>query len=71
MFVHAVLLTPHARFLRSKINHNSANSNENQGPRGYCLMKKTAGRKTRDSVPLSYNPDTGTEFIPNSVPTLG
>jgi hypothetical protein len=24
----------------------------NQGPRGYCLMKKTEGRKSRDTVPL-------------------
>jgi hypothetical protein len=25
----------------------------NQGPRGNCLMKKTEGRKSRDTVPLS------------------
>jgi hypothetical protein len=25
----------------------------NQGPRGYCLMKKTEGRKSRDTVPLT------------------
>jgi hypothetical protein len=24
----------------------------NQGPRGDCLMKKTEGRKSRDTVPL-------------------
>jgi hypothetical protein len=24
----------------------------NHGPRGYCLMKKTEGRKSRDTVPL-------------------
>jgi hypothetical protein len=24
-----------------------------QGPRGYCLMKKTEGRKSRDTVPLN------------------
>jgi hypothetical protein len=24
----------------------------NQGPRGECLMKKTEGRKSRDTVPL-------------------
>jgi hypothetical protein len=25
----------------------------NQGPRGDCLMKKTEGRKSRDTVPLN------------------
>jgi hypothetical protein len=48
MFVHALSLTTHARFLRSKIDHISANSKQNskrlspvnQGPKGYCLMKK-------------------------------
>jgi hypothetical protein len=57
----AVLLTQNARFLRSKIDHISANSKQNskrhwpvdQGPRGYCLMKKTEGRKSRGTVPLS------------------
>jgi hypothetical protein len=29
IFVHAVSLTPHARFLRSKIDHISANSTQN------------------------------------------
>jgi hypothetical protein len=24
----------------------------NQGPRGDCLLKKTEGRKSRDTVPL-------------------
>jgi hypothetical protein len=46
-------LTPHARFLRSKIDHISANSKQNskrlqpvnQGPRGYCLMNKNRGSK--------------------------
>jgi hypothetical protein len=27
-----------------------------QGPRGDCLMKKTEGRKSRDTVPLSVGP---------------
>jgi hypothetical protein len=26
----------------------------NQGPRGYYLMKKTEGRKPRDTVPLTF-----------------
>jgi hypothetical protein len=31
----------------------------NQGPSGDCLMKKTEGRKSRDTVPLKRpNPDT-------------
>jgi hypothetical protein len=59
--MHAVSMTPHARFLRSKIDHSSANSEQNskrlqpvnQGPRGYGLMKKTEGRKSRDTFPLS------------------
>jgi hypothetical protein len=25
----------------------------NQGPRGYCLMKKNEGQKSRDTVPLN------------------
>jgi hypothetical protein len=29
IFVHAVSMTPHARFFRSKIDHISANSNQN------------------------------------------
>jgi hypothetical protein len=27
----------------------------NQGPRGDCFMKKTKGRKSRDTVPLIYS----------------
>jgi hypothetical protein len=27
----------------------------NQGPRGFCLMKKTEGRKSRDTVPFKRN----------------
>jgi hypothetical protein len=58
--IHAVSKTQHARFLRSKIDHISANSKQNskrlypvnQGPRGYCLMKKNRGSKSRDTVPL-------------------
>jgi hypothetical protein len=52
----------HARFLLSKIDHISANSKQNskrlkpvkQRPRGYCLIKKIEGRKSRDTVPLLY-----------------
>jgi hypothetical protein len=59
--LHVVSLTPHARFLRSKIDHISENSKQNskrlkpvnQGPRGHCLMKKTEGRNSRDTVPLT------------------
>jgi hypothetical protein len=62
MFVNAVSLTPHTRFLLSKIDHISANSKQNskrlsvnRGPRWYCLMKKIEGRKSRDTVPFSEN----------------
>jgi hypothetical protein len=58
----AVLLTPHAWFLRSKLDHRSYLGEfetefkkalaVNQGPRGYCLMKKPEGRKSCDTVPL-------------------
>jgi hypothetical protein len=59
IFVYAVPLTPHARFLLSKIDHISANSKQNskkpvnQRPRGYYLMKKTEGQKSRDTVPIT------------------
>jgi hypothetical protein len=29
----------------------------NLGPRGYCLMKKTEGRKSCDNVSLMYLPN--------------
>jgi hypothetical protein len=56
--VHGVSLTMHARFLHSKIYHFLANLKQNskklylacdQGPRGYCLMKKTRGHNSCDT----------------------
>jgi hypothetical protein len=35
----------------------------NQGPRGDCLIKKTEGRKSRDTVPLSAQKDTHTKHL--------
>jgi hypothetical protein len=55
-------MTPHAQFLRSKIDLISANWNQNsrrllpvnQGPRRCCLMKKKPrGRKSCGTVPLT------------------
>jgi hypothetical protein len=61
IFVHALSLTPHARFLRSKIDHISANSKQNSkkafaresGALGVLFDEKTEGRKSRDTVPLN------------------
>jgi hypothetical protein len=60
--VHAVSMTPHAIFLRSKIDHISANSKQNskrlkvvnQGPGQGVLFdeKKPEGRKSCDTVLL-------------------
>jgi hypothetical protein len=56
MFVNTVSLTPHARFLHSKIDHISANSRQNSkgsGAQGVLFYeKKPEGRKSRDTVPL-------------------
>jgi hypothetical protein len=60
-FVHAVSITPHARFLRLKIDHISTNSMQNskrrlpvnQGPRGYCLILKNRRWKISYTVPLN------------------
>jgi hypothetical protein len=61
--MHAVSMTPHTLFLRSKIDHISVNSKQNskrlypvnQGPRTDVLIKKTEGRKSRDTVFLNYS----------------
>jgi hypothetical protein len=53
IFLRAVSLTPHAGFLRLKLDHISANSEQNskrlwpvnQGPRRYCLLKKNQRSK--------------------------
>jgi hypothetical protein len=59
IFLHAVSLTPHARFLRSKIDPISANSKQNSKRRkplnqGVLFDEKTEGRKSRDTVPLIW-----------------
>jgi hypothetical protein len=42
----------------------------NKGPRGDCLMKKTEGRKSRDTVPLSSTMDQfGLLFFGNFIQT--
>jgi hypothetical protein len=48
--------TPHARFLRQKIDHSSAEFKKarESGAQGVLYdEKKTEGRKSRDTVPLS------------------
>jgi hypothetical protein len=60
MFVHAVSLTPHALFLRLKIDYISANSVQNykkalareSGAQGVLFDERNRGRKSRDTVPL-------------------
>jgi hypothetical protein len=59
-FVYAVQLTPHARFLRSKIDHflgefeaefKKALARESGAQGVFFDEKKTEGRKSRDTVP--------------------
>jgi hypothetical protein len=63
-------LTPHAQFLRSKIDHISANSKQikkalarESGAQGVLFDEKTEGRKSRDTVPLSTNIKTNGPII--------
>jgi hypothetical protein len=58
IFVHAVSLTPNARFLRWKIDHISVNSKQNSkshesGAQEVLFDEKPEGRKFRDTVPLN------------------
>jgi hypothetical protein len=41
----------------------------NQGPRGYCLMKKTRIRKSRDTVPLRKPPLSWKDLAPRRMPS--
>jgi hypothetical protein len=57
--VHAVSLTPYARFLRSKIDHiahiiySRIQKARESGAQGVLFDEKTEGRKSRDTVPLA------------------
>jgi hypothetical protein len=39
----------------------------NQGTQGYSLMKKTEGRKSRDTVPLSIPPRIGFTHVKSRI----
>jgi hypothetical protein len=63
--VYAGSLKPHARFLRPKIEHISANSKQNKkkdlaresGAQGVLFDEKTDGQKFRGTVPLIATSD--------------
>jgi hypothetical protein len=51
-----IVIDPHAFFLsktRSYLDKFEAEFKKANGPRVYCLMKKTEGRKSHDTVPLT------------------
>jgi hypothetical protein len=80
--VHVVSLTPHAQFLRLKIDHISASSKQNskrlwpvnQGE-GILFDEKTEGRKSRDTVPFKAKnnaqiPVTKVKFLKNGIKSI-